>query len=183
MVRLIALGVVAVLLASCAGFANVTGKRESIGRYSVMASGPWNASKNIEPTTWTKHGLVIDRVQFYSGVDDGDKLFERRGRDDEPVYRSTMDAFAVTEMVKSGMQTDGFEQIEINGLAPADFGGREGFSFQLTALTQSGLRVNGLVHGTNADGKLDMLVFVAPSTHYYEATVPEIDAMVASIQY
>ena len=74
----------------------------------------------------------------------------------------------------------GYERVATAKLRPATFGKGEAYRFDLAAKTQSGLEVDGEAEVATVDGKLYAVIYLAPAEHYYDATLPDVEAILAS---
>ena len=67
-------------------------------------------------------------------------------------------------------------------LAPRAFLGAPGFQFDFEHLDSDELWRKGRAVGAVIDGRLYMMLYDAARSHYYEASLPDFEAMVASAQ-
>ena len=52
--------------------------------------------------------------------------------------------------------------------------------FDFTAVTGGGLRMKGSAIAAEADGALDLMLYLAPEMHYYDAYLPEVQRIFTS---
>ena len=55
------------------------------------------------------------------------------------------------------------------------------FAFDLLGKWQNGLDMKGDVGAVIADGKLNLVIFMAPAMHYYDAVASEVDNILQSV--
>lgn len=176
------------LLSGCAAMSKV-GPGEVTVRDSLAVSldGPWNqwslgATKKSE--TWTIDGLPLDRLVFYVGIADGEALDERRERKDRqiPKYRAAMQAHEIVEMYEIIATYDG-STFQRQKLAPAPFAGGEGFRFEFSRMRKEDeLEMRGIGYGVVRAGKLYLVVFEAPRSHYYTRHLSRVEGLLKSVR-
>jgi hypothetical protein len=182
MPRLAALAVL-VVLAACSTFSTVGTERHEIANfYSVAPQTQWNRYTDGDLEVWTVDGPLLDSLQFTSALADGDALYELPGREEVPRFRANMSESEVMEFVVDSLAAAGAQKIEATGLAPAPFGPRPGFRFDLAYQSGSGLDKLGMALGTLEDGKLYLIIFTGAAQHYYPKYKSSVDALFASIQ-
>jgi len=67
-------------------------------------------------------------------------------------------------------------------IAPRQFLGANGFQFDYEHLDEDELWRKGRVVGAVIDGRLYLILLDAARSHYYNATLPDFEAIVASAQ-
>jgi hypothetical protein len=173
------------LLASCAAMTKV-GPGETVVRESltVRLDQGWNklAIGTGKVEIWTTEGLPLDTLRFYVDVKDGEPLQEVRGANQKqvPQFRTAMEPREVVEMFEVSSVADG-SRFRLTKLAPANFLGSAGFRFDYTLVRKADeVELKGFGYGAIRDGRLTLIVFEAPKTHYYGKVAPRAEAVVAS---
>ncbi|HAY29150.1 MAG TPA: hypothetical protein DIT03_11685, partial [Candidatus Accumulibacter sp.] len=131
---------------------------------------------------WTLDGLPLDRLVFYVGIADGEALADLPQRKDRqvPKYRTTMQAHEIVEMYEVFATHDG-SSFQRQKLAPAAFAGGEGFRFEFSRVRKSDeLEMRGVGYAAVRGGKLYLLIFEAPRSHYYARHIGRFEALVQS---
>jgi len=178
--------VLAVLLAGCAGFSKVGPGPQSIGgKMTVALDGAWNRfdAPGFGPAElWTREGLPLDNLVFYPGIKDGAPLGEVGPRKDKevPKFKSAMQPHDIVELVEA-YATLGGNAFKLERLAPEPFLGGQGFRFEFT-LTRKGDEVvlKGVGFGAVQKGELFMMIYRAPRLHYFQQSLPAVEAIARS---
>ena len=186
MPRLVASLLMAAMLAALAGcttYGTVGLERHKIADfYSVDPQIEWNRYTDGKLEVWTVDGPLLDSLQFTGAIADGDPLYLISGKEEVPRFRHNMSESEVMEFVVDSFAAAGAQKIEAIGLAPAPFGPRPGFRFDLAFQSDNGLDRLGTVIGTMKDGELYLIIFTGAAQHYYSKHKPAVDALFASIQ-
>ena len=170
------------LLAGCASMAKVEPGAVTIGDALVVRSdGHWN---RVEPPqaeadaseVWTAEGVTLDMLLFYVGVADGETLGTAQN---QPVFRAGMLPHEIVELYEALVAQDG-SAFRLERLAPTPFGGTQGFLFEHRTTLRNGLVLRGRAYGSVVEGRLYLLSFTAPDSHFYAKHLPSVDALAAS---
>ena len=179
---------VLVLLSGCAGMSKVgPGEVTVRDSLSVTLDAAWNQyalGLTTKSEVWTLDGLPLDRLVFYVGIADGETLAELQRRKDRqiPKFRATMQAHEIVEMYEVFATHDG-SSFQREKLAPAHFAGGEGFRFEFSRVRKADeLEMRGAGYGAVRGGKLYLLVFEAPRSHYYARNLGRFEAVVSSLR-
>jgi len=192
MTKLAAAPLVLALLAGCVStYTLVEPKRQVVGGViSVEPSLKWNKVANLtakgKVEVWTLDGPELDTLVFFTGVPDGEPLFERASVDASkvekpPVFRSSMNPLEIQELLEATVRR--FFQTtlaEERGLRPQPVAEGRGFRFETSMTGQDGVERSGVFAGTIRGGKLYGAWFQGAKLHYFERYLPEFDHIVAS---
>ena len=132
---------------------------------------------------WTQNGPYLDSISFVTGLKDGKTLVRQRGRDDRqvPNFRSNMTAPEIAAMIESLFRVRGGTiDFKTTALLPRTFMGAPGFQQDFEHLDSDEVRRRGRVVGAVINGRLYMILFDATQSHYYAASLPDFEAIVAS---
>lgn len=172
------------LLMSCGSPLVKPGPAVAAGRIAVDTPIAWTRVDGLHGEMWTVDGALLDRVEFYSGVRDGEHVFKTRratpAKPDGPFFHPGMDGPALAQLVADALAGLGAVKPELSGLRPAKFGANEAIRFELSLSNDEGLFYRGSALLAEVDGKLDVILFLAPAEHYYDAFFPSVDAMLKS---
>jgi hypothetical protein len=171
------------LLAGCASVARVDGSFTVGEALEVTSDGRWNridppGSEADADELWTADGVTLDMILFYVGVADG-KPLGRDGGAEEPVFRAGMLPNEVVELYAATLARDG-ARFRLERLAPARFGGADGFLFEHTTTPRAGVQLRGRAYGAVVDGRLYLLSYSAPQAHFYAKHLAAVEALAAS---
>jgi hypothetical protein len=109
---------------------------------------------------------------------------QRRTADQQvPRFRSDMTAPEITAMLETLYRVKGGAvEFKTLSLQPRQFLGANGFQWDYEHLDTDELWRKGRVVGAVIDGKLYMILMDAARSHYFEAQLPDFEAIVASAQ-
>jgi hypothetical protein len=198
-VLLIAAG--AISLSACAGvggdgfgyggYTLVRAREVRVGDHSLAVTPPreWNkVSARVftdirDVEDWTQNGPYLDGISFVTGLKDGKALVYQRSRDDRqvPKFRSNMTPPEIAAMVESLFRVrGGAVEFTTTSLAPRPFLGANGFQYDFEHLDSDEVRRRGRAVAAVVDGKLYLILFDAARSHYFNALLPDFEAIVSS---
>ena len=162
------------------------------GGMSVVAPRPWNERRRSilfddvrEVEDWTLDGPILDGISFVSGMKSGRYLIRQRKSADQqvPKFRSDMTPPEIAAMLESLYRVrGGAVEFRTLSLQPRPFLGANGFQLDYEHLDSDELWRKGRVVGAVIDGRLYLVLLDAARSHYYNATLPDFEAIVASAQ-
>jgi hypothetical protein len=199
-IMLVALGIA---LSGCAGlgggdygfsdYSAVPVRRVSVGDRTMVVSAPrpWNRHRPIlfedirQVEDWTLNGPLLDGISFVTGLKDGKSLIRQRRSASQqvPIFRSNMTAPEVAGMIESLYRVrGGAVEFRTMSLQPRPFLGANGFQLDYQHLDDDELWRRGRAAGAVIDGKLYLILLDAARSHYWDAALPDYEALVASAE-
>jgi len=173
-------------LAGCAGFKAVDGSMTAdVGdNVSVSPQVAWSKLNLGSNIVWTIDGVGLNEMRFLTGIRSGDPLMAVPGvaKKDMGTFQSMMLPDEVMELVGSTLGKLQYRQIRTTGLRPVPFGSGTGFRFDLNFANDDGLLFKGVALFAERQGKLDLLLFIAPAEYYFDRYAPVVDRVFASVQ-
>lgn len=161
------------------------------GRMSVVAPRPYNRHRRIlfsdvkDVEDWTLNGPILDGISFVSGMNNNRELIRQRRTANQqvPRFRSDMTAPEISAMLESLYRVKGGAvDLKTLILKPRPFLGANGFEWDYEHLDQDELWRRGRAVGAVIDGKLYMILLDAARAHYYDAELPDFEAIVTSAE-
>src|SRR5437764_5377109 len=161
------------------------------GRLSVVAPRPWNRHHAIlfedrrEVEDWTLNGPLLDGMSFVTGLKSGKSLIRQRRSASQqvPAFRYNMTPPEIAAMIESLYRVRGgavdFRSVS---LQPRPFLGQNGFQFDYEHLDDDELWRRGRAVGAVINGQLYLILLDAAKSHYYDAVLPDCEAVGASAQ-
>ena len=158
---------------------------------SVVPPRPWNRHRPIffedirQVEDWTLNGPLLDGMSFVTGLKNGKSLIRQRRTANQqvPVFRSNMTPPEVAAMIESLYRVrGGAVDFRTLGLRPRPFLGTNGFQLDYEHLDSDELWRRGRVVGAVINGELYLILLDAAKLHYWDATLPDFEAVVASAQ-
>jgi hypothetical protein len=173
------------------GYSLVRVKEVRVGDDSMAVTPPreWNkiASSFLVDIhaveDWTQNGVYLDGISFVTGLKDGKALVYQRRRDDRqvPKFRSNMTAPEIAAMIETLFRVrGGAVDFKMTSLAPRPFLGVNGFQYDYEHLDSDEVRRRGRAVGAIVNGRLYLILFDAARAHYYNALLPDFEAIVNS---
>jgi hypothetical protein len=161
------------------------------GSLAVSAPRPWNRHRPVffedirQVEDWTLNGPLLDGMSFVTGLQNGKSLIRQRRTASQqvPIFRSNMTPPEIATMIESLYRVrGGAVDFRTVSLKPRPFLGTNGFQLDYEHLDEDELWRRGRVVGTVVNGKLYMILLDAAKMHYWDATLPDFEAVVASAQ-
>jgi hypothetical protein len=163
----------------------------SVGDHSMIVTPPraWNRHRPIffedirQVEDWTQNGPLLDGISFVTGLKNGKSLIRQRRSANQqvPLFRSNMTPPEIAAMIESLYRVrGGAVDFRTLSLKPRPFLGTNGFQLDYEHLDDDELWRRGRVVGTVINGQLYMILLDAAKSHYFDATLPDFEAIVAS---
>ena len=132
---------------------------------------------------WTLNGPYLDGITFVTGLKSGAYVVRQDKREyrQVPKFRSDMTAPEIASMLESLYRVrGGATDFKTLNLSPRPFLGANGFQLDFEHLDDDEVWRKGRAVGATLDGKLYLILFDAARSHYYNAALPDYEAIVAS---
>jgi hypothetical protein len=161
------------------------------GSLYVSAPRPWNRHRPVlfedirDVEDWTLNGPLLDGMSFVTGLRDGKTLIRQRRTASQqvPIFRSNMTPPEVAAMIESLYRVrGGAVDFRTVSLQPRPFLGAHGFQLDYEHLDDDELWRRGRAVGAVVNGELYLILLDAAKSHYFDATLPDFEAVVASAQ-
>jgi hypothetical protein len=161
------------------------------GRMTVAAPRPWNRHRPIffedvrAVEDWTLNGPLLDGMSFVTGLRNNKSLIRQRRSTSQqvPLFRSNMTAPEIAAMIESLYRVrGGAVDFKTLSLQPRPFLGTNGFQLDYEHLDEDELWRRGRVVGAVVNGELYLILLDAAKSHYWDATLPDFEAVVSSAQ-
>jgi len=171
----------------------VRAQRKAVGDGSMIVTPPrpWNRHRPItfedirQVEDWTQNGPLLDGISFVTGLKDGKSLIRQRRSASQqvPIFRSNMTAPEIAATIESLYRVrGGAVEFRTLSLQPRPVLGANGFQLDYEHLDDDELWRRGRAVGAVIDGKLYMILLDAAKAHYFDAALPDFEALVASAQ-
>lgn len=174
----------AAALAGCATGGLVSGAVES-GGTTINLTREWSDITFLLPSPRPRNvkmlsidGPLLNRL-YVATLAEGESLLRPRDRDTpRPTFRADMTDSEVVEFIIDCVAQE-YQGPEASALRPQAMGAAIGVRFDIATRTNEGLDISGTALAARVDDKLHLMLFLAPSEHYYGLLAPEVDAMFA----
>ena len=126
-------------------------------------------------------GPALNRLYLTEGLAPGASLVTSTVKEKPtPVFRSDFSSSETVEFVADSMSALGYLGVQTSNPRPGKFGQADGVRFDLTGRTKEGLDISGTALTSEKDGKLYVILYIAPTEHYYGDALPEVEAIMKS---
>jgi hypothetical protein len=154
------------------------------GALTVSLGTAWNRLYgNASEERWTQNGSLLDEITFVAGLRDGTAITGQslNGNGRAPTFTADMSPDELVAMVESYYRISVPAQVfHTTAVAPTTFLGTGAVQFDYEYVGPDGLRRRGrCVIGIQAS-KLYMISLDGAALHYFDAALPEFQAIVAS---
>ncbi len=183
-----ALASAALCLAGCAtpAYTNIAPQQmvQVMDGISVSPQLQWGQAtmSGFKGTLWTIDGAGLDSLMFFLGYPGHPLIDSESKKGDTHVYQASMLPDDVMELLAANFEQAGFRQVKTSHLRPAPFGNATGFRFDIAYTTSMGLEVKGMAIACQRNGRLDMILFIAPAEYYFGHYAPAVEKLFASVQ-
>lgn len=126
-------------------------------------------------------GPILNRLYITDGLAAGESLVKSPSKErPTPKLRAGMNSSERMEFVADSIAAMGYQRVETMKPRPAKFGEQQAVRFDISARTEDGLDVQGTALASEAAGKTAFVLFLAPAEHYFQASLPEVEKVMAS---
>ncbi len=179
------------LISACAamGYKAVLPGVNSLGALQINADAGWNLAPvhttpnaRSESQTWTKDGLLLDRLILIPGISDGESIFQSRDKAAAlPPFRASMLPNEIEELTESTIVKlfgEGNAVVSTENLRPWGFAEHRGVMFDLAVTVTESPDYRGMVGAFIVEDRLYMIMFVAATPHYYDKHIANVEALI-----
>jgi hypothetical protein len=159
------------------------------GTMSVKPGSDWNRSSarpSKRSEAWTRDGINLNELTFYGGINDGETFFRSwwSGGERVPRFKKDMLPTDIAELFEASnrqvLQTPVFQMGKIE---PAKLGSHDGVRFGYTYAAQNeDIERRGEATAAIVEGRLYLVNFIAPSLHYFDASIGEVRKMIEGVE-
>lgn len=136
---------------------------------------------------WTIDGAPLNQLMILSRIKPREHVFlsarEHSWRPDGPWFRAGMRPDEVRDIVLDGLRGSGWANVEASNLRPVRWGDTPGLRFELDLDNPNGLIYRGIATAAERDGRLTLLVWIAPAEHYYGRDAEAVGRMFDSLRF
>lgn len=165
---------------------------QTIGSLRITAGAGWNVAPTANTPaarsnsrTWTRDGLLLDRLIIIPAVADGEPLFVSRDKAIAlPAFRPDMLPNEIEELVESSIVKfygEGNATVSTSNLRPQPFGTHGGFLFDMEAAVTESPNYKGIAGAFIYEEKLYMSIFLAATPNYFDKHVADATAVIKSM--
>ena len=161
------------------------------GKMTVVPPRPWNRHRAMlfedipAVEDWTLNGPLLDGITFITGLKSGHYMIRQRRTADQqvPKFRAEMTPPEIAAMLESLYRVrGGAVDFRTLSLQPRQFLGANGFQLDYEHLDDDELWRKGRAVGAVINDQLYLILYDAARSHYYDAALPDFEAIVTSAQ-
>lgn len=179
------------LLSGCVTFAAVPPGEVNLSGLIVTPQNTWNQAPREwtrlsrgDAKTWTKNGILLDRILIIPAVPDGEPLFRQTSESQAlPLFNSSMLPNELAEFIESSIAKlfgEGGAVVEVSGLRPQRFGTDRGVMFDIEVKVSDGPDYKGVAGTLIAGNRLYAIIFIGAEPYYYSESLDEATALIKS---
>lgn len=187
LVRAVLLGAALALAAGCGGNRLQKAGNAAVFDLQLETGLDWARVRAPRQEQWTIDGAPLNQLTILSRIKPREHVFlrakERSWRPDGPWFREGMRPDEVRDIVQDGLRGAGWANVESSQLRPVSWGSAPGLRFDLTLDNPNGLAYRGLVTAAEREGRLTLLVWIAPAEHYYGRDADAVGRMFDSLRF
>ncbi len=128
----------------------------------------------------TRHGPLLDRL-FVASLADGRGLVTP-GFEAYPRWWTSTPVDGLDGFLAASLTALGYENVHVTARRGHAFANERGVLYSLSLERPGGLEISGVALAGVKDEMLDLLLFVAPSNHYFEQRRDATHALFASVR-
>ena len=181
----------ALLVLALAGCASVTaapaGRYQAGGGQELNLGRMWSditpiiANRGKKVRVLSIDGPLLNALYVGSGLVPGDNVVRSYVKEQPtPLVRAGMSASERLEFVSDSVAAMGYQRVNLNRPRAATLSGTPGVRFDIDAVTSEGLEIKGAGLVAEVSGKLYLILYLAPAEHYFQASLPEVESVLAS---
>lgn len=189
--RLFVLAVIAALSGCATSYSLVAAGPVLVQDLSVQADAGWNKAPGMhtpavrrDAETWTKDGMLLDRLVISPAIPDGQPIMVSRNKSAAlPIFRADMLPNELEELVESSMVKmfgEGSAVVSTANLRPHRYGDITGVRFDLDVTLTDSPPYRGTVGAFIANENLYLMYFLGAVPYYYDKHVAEAEAIISS---
>lgn len=126
----------------------------------------------------SQNGPTLDRLYLVGGLKPGEGLTNRpRGAG---LYKSASAAKELPAFIAASVNALGFTVPALSSCRPAPFGGATGWRIDIATTTGDGLAFSGAALYAQTGERLNVILYLAATEHYFAAGLASVEAIMAS---
>jgi hypothetical protein len=174
-------------LAGCAAITSVPPGPTKVGGAQVTLGREWSdisilmngRSKKVR--LLSIDGPMLNRLYVTDGLSPGDYLIKPAAKErPTPVVRADMTVTERIEFVTDSIAAMDYQRVETSRPGATTLDGQPAVRVDVAAKTKEGLDVKGAALVSQVRGKTYVVIYMAPAEHYFDATLSEVEAIMAS---
>lgn len=155
------------------------GNQITVGRTWTDMGRLFDASKGVRMLSID--GPQLNRLFVIDGLRAGEFIIRPASKErPTPTWKAGLTPTEQVEFLADSLAAMQYHRVETDNLRPVKVGDRSGVRFDITAQTVDGLNISGIAQLVEAGDRLYVLLYLAPTEHYFDATRAEVESIMAS---
>ncbi len=155
------------------------GNQITVGRTWSDMGYLYDASKGVR--LLSIDGPQLNRLFVIDGLKPGEFIMRPVTREQpSPTWKAGLTPTEQVEFIADTLVAMQYHRVETDNLRPIKAGDRSGVRFDISAQTVDGLNISGMAQLVAVNDRLYVLLYLAPTEHYFEATRAEVESIMAS---
>ncbi len=177
-------------LSACVTVTSAPAGPYAVGGHAVTLGREWSdisvimmgRPKNVR--LLSIDGPFLNRLYIADGLKSGEFLVKPTSKErPTPVWKTGMTPVEQIEFVADSVAALDYQRVETANPRPAAVGGASGLRVDVAAKTAEGLDISGVAQVAEADGRLYVILYLAPTEHYFAAQAPEVQKIMESARF
>lgn len=185
--RALACAVILVGLSACTTVTLAPAGAYAVGTHTVTLGRSWSdisiiiAGRPKNVRLLSIDGPLLNRLYIADGLASGQFIVKPLKKErPTPTWKTGMSPNEQVEFVADSVAALDYQRVETSNLRPARVGDVDGLRFDISAKTAEGLDISGIAQVAESGGKLFMILYLAPSEHYFAAQKAEVEGVMTS---
>ncbi len=155
------------------------GNQITVGRTWTDMGRLFDASKGVRMLSID--GPQLNRLFVIDGLRAGEFIIRPASKErPTPTWKAGLTPTEQVEFLADSLAAMQYHRVETDNLRPVKVGERSGVRFDISAQTVDGLNISGIAQLVEAGDRLYVLLYLAPTEHYFDATRAEVESIMAS---
>lgn len=155
------------------------GNQITVGRTWTDMGRLFDASKGVRMLSID--GPQLNRLFVIDGLKTGEFIIRPASKErPTPTWKAGLTPTEQVEFLADSLAAMQYHRVETDNLRPVKVGERSGVRFDISAQTVDGLNISGIAQLVEAGDRLYILLYLAPTEHYFDATRAEVESIMAS---
>lgn len=155
------------------------GNQITVGRTWTDMGRLFDASKGVRMLSID--GPQLNRLFVIDGLRAGEFIIRPASKErPTPTWKAGLTPTEQVEFLADSLAAMQYHRVETDNLRPVKVGERGGVRFDISAQTVDGLNISGIAQLVEAGDRLYVLLYLAPTEHYFDATRAEVESIMAS---
>ncbi len=185
--KMAALALSGLALAGCVEITSAPPGPFKVGGAQVTLGHEWSNMNAVTPlrsakvTLLTVDGPLLNRLYISDALTPGEGLVLSAVKEKPaPTIKSGLSNAERIEFVTDSIAALDYQRVQALKPRPGSYAGHPGVRFDISANTADGLDVVGTALAAEVDGKTYVILYLAPSEHYFQANLAEVEQIIAS---